>query len=77
MMQRMWINQPSTLQPDHKLHGRNVLADDKNDYTPGYVIIYFVDGSVESQVIARLSLSKGWTASNGKNRKRPLHNSEE
>jgi hypothetical protein len=25
-MDRMWINQPSTNQPFHKLHGTNVLA---------------------------------------------------
>jgi len=54
---RMWVNQPSTLQPDHALHGVNVLMLDE----PGdYVYVWFVSGPIVSQRIARLSLSAGW-----------------
>lgn len=68
MIERMWINQPSNLQPDYKLHGTNVLVDmlsktlhvASNQY---YVTIYFVEGLVISQRIAMLSLSKGWNYS--------------
>ena len=58
-LNRFWINQPSTLQPDHKLHGALVLAapsGEKGDYCD----IYFTSGETESQRIAKLSLSKGW-----------------
>ena len=56
-LQRMWINQPSTLQPLHRLHGTNVLA------TPdaGKVhIVYFLSGDVISQQVPPNVLSKGW-----------------
>lgn len=57
MIERMWINQPSTLQPFHKLHGSNVLAlPDGGDF----VRVYFVSGDVISQLIPKLALSKGW-----------------
>ena len=54
---RMWINQPSTLQPLHKLNGTNVLAvrQDNGNYR-----IYFLSGPVVSQDCPRLCLSDGW-----------------
>lgn len=55
--ERMWINQPSTLQPQHKLNGTNVLAVHEYDNT---FRIYFLNGKVESQQIDGLALSKGW-----------------
>lgn len=53
---RMWINQPSTLQPFHKVHGLNVLAE----YQEGTSRIYFLEGSIISQNISSNCLSKGW-----------------
>lgn len=57
-MERMWVNQPSTLQPDHELHGTNVLMDDSTD--KDYPDVYFLSGPVVAQKMAKLSLSKGW-----------------
>ncbi len=55
--QRMWINQPSTLQPLHKLHGKNVLAIRESQ---GWYTIYFLDGDVISQIAPLNTLSNGW-----------------
>jgi len=54
---RMWVNQPSTLQPLHDLHGTNVLAIPERE---GYRI-YFLAGPVISQEASTLCLSDGWT----------------
>lgn len=55
-IKRMWVNQPSTLQPLHHLHGANVLAvKEGQDWR-----IYFLSGDVISQQAPRLSLSEGW-----------------
>jgi hypothetical protein len=52
----MWVNQPSTLQPLHKLHGTNVLAvAEGNDWR-----IYFLNGAVVSQDAPKNSLANGW-----------------
>ena len=61
MLQRMWINQPSTQQPHHQLHGTQVLAD-LNDPTPANAVarVYFTDGNVISQHVLRDALSPGW-----------------
>jgi len=56
-VERMWINQPSMLQPYHGLHGTNVLATRESDDT---CIIYFLSGDVTSQQIDPIALSKGW-----------------
>jgi hypothetical protein len=55
-MERMWINQPSKLQPLHKYHGERVL------YDPETSRIYFVGGDVASMGIITnpLPLSPGW-----------------
>ena len=42
---RKWIDQPSTLQPYHKLHGMEVL------YDPDEKRIYFTSGNIISQQI--------------------------
>lgn len=56
-LQRMWINQPSTHQPLHHLHGVNVLAHREYGET---FRIYFLTGAVVSMQAFRNSLSKGW-----------------
>jgi len=56
---RMWINQPSTLQPHHKLHGTNVLA--RHEYGDT-MQIFFLSGEVISQQVSRLALSPGWNS---------------
>jgi hypothetical protein len=53
---RAWINQPSTLQPDHALHGKRGIV--VNDTGEDYVTIWFTEGPVHSMRIARLSISK-------------------
>lgn len=54
---RMWINQPSALQPCHAGHGTNVLAvDDGNNMAR----VYFLNGPVESARIPQTCLSPGW-----------------
>lgn len=56
-IKRMWINQPSTLQPHHALHGTNVLAQHEYDDT---IRIYFLSGDKVSQQVSKLALSEGW-----------------
>ena len=56
-LRRMWVNQPSTHQEFHHLHGTNVLA------APEYGVtwqIYFLSGATISQQILGSALSKGW-----------------
>lgn len=53
-LKRMWVNQPSTLQRYHELHGTNVLYDPKEE------VIYFLEGNVISQQIDPRALSEGW-----------------
>lgn len=57
-MKRMWIDQPSSLQPLHHLHGINVISMpfDHN----GFTYIYFLSGDVVSMRAHRLWLSAGW-----------------
>ncbi len=55
--ERMWINQPSRLQPYHNLHGVRVLAIHEYDETWQ---IFFLGGDVVSQQIDQAALSKGW-----------------
>ena len=58
-LDRYWINQPSGLQEDHKLHGKLVLADPDN-YEGEVCRCYFTEGPVTSSMIFKRSLSKGW-----------------
>lgn len=69
---RMWINQPSTLQPHHALHGTNVLAVPEYGDT---MRIYFLSGNTISMQVSRLALSKGWLPSNEANLKSPKQDS--
>lgn len=57
MIERMWINQPSTLQPLHHLHGTLVLAEQDTFQTHK---VYFLSGAVISQQVPNTALSKGW-----------------
>lgn len=56
---RMWINQPSTLQPLHKMNGVNVLACPKRK---GLATrrVYFLRGDIISQEVPSVILSEGW-----------------
>lgn len=56
-MKRYWINQPSTLQPLHNLHGTRVLAHQEKS---GQWRVYFTSGDVISQYVPPNVLSKGW-----------------
>jgi hypothetical protein len=58
-MKRMWINQPSTLQPLHSLHGTCVLAAPTSDSFEA-TTVYFLSGDVVSMAAPKLSLSDGW-----------------
>lgn len=54
---RCWIDQPSTHQPLHAFHGKNVIAVTVNKETT----LYFIDGAVESMCIGDLGgLRNGW-----------------
>jgi hypothetical protein len=57
LISRMWINQPSSNQPYHSMHGTNVLAQEDGGRT---MRIYFLSGYIISQQICRSALSKGW-----------------
>lgn len=59
---RMWINQPSTIQPLHSLHGTNVLAMTKG----ADCVIYYLSGDTISSVVSRECLSPGWINSANK-----------
>jgi hypothetical protein len=56
-MQRMWINQPSTKQTLHHMHGVEVLA--VLEYDDVYQI-YFLSGKLVSMQAKRSQLSLGW-----------------
>jgi hypothetical protein len=56
---RVWVNQPSSLQPLHHLHGTLLLAvPDGPDHLRGY----FLSGSVVSLRVPRMAASDGWPA---------------
>lgn len=55
---RMWINQPSTLQTYHSLHGKRVFATHLKDGK--LTTIYFLEGPIVSQMIDPIALSEGW-----------------
>ncbi len=57
--QRMWVNQPSKLQPHHDKHGMNVLAIREEGHE-SLMRVYFLSGNTLSQQMPRLSLSEGW-----------------
>ena len=53
---RAWIDQPSTLQPHHEMHGVKCIAVDDDDTGEGYSTIYFVDGPLHSMTVQRSAL---------------------
>jgi hypothetical protein len=55
MIYRAWINQPSTLQPLHHLHGKYCIAHDTHQ---GSVTIYFTEGDVHSMDVMRSCISR-------------------
>lgn len=59
--QRVWVNQPSTLQDDHQYHGRSGIAVLESQDTPEspFATLYFASGPITSTRIAKLSLSPG------------------
>lgn len=52
---RAWINQPSTLQPLHNLHGKRCIVQDTGE---DYVYIWFTEGNVHSMRVSRLCFSR-------------------
>lgn len=56
-VRRMWINQPSTLQPHHDRHGEWVLA--VREYK-GTERVYFLSGPTISMQMLSHCLSEGW-----------------
>jgi len=56
---RVWVNAPSTLQPDHEWHGRNGLAVlDEGTMAR----LFFCEGDIISIRIDTLYLAMGWNA---------------
>ena len=62
-LKRMWINQPSTIQFAHELHGKNVLVDIEDQRDGDFVIVYFTEGDATSARVPRIALSQGWIES--------------
>ena len=52
---RAWINQPSTLQPLHALHGKYCIAQNTGG---GGVRLWFTEGPVHSMDAMRLWISE-------------------
>lgn len=66
-MRRVWVDQPSTLQPYHKYHGQTMIAADPVVYADGSkaksVKAFFTEkraDNVDSIEIATNALSPGW-----------------
>jgi hypothetical protein len=56
-LRRMWIDQPSTLQPLHHLHGTRVLGYKEYE---GTYRVFFLEGDIVSQQAPSLCLGEGW-----------------
>ena len=54
---RMWINQPSTLHPFHEFHGQNVIAEISSDDT---TMVYPTSGYIISMQVPITVLTSGW-----------------
>ena len=61
--QRMYINQPSTLQDFNEYHGRNVITVPPILPTSNvpHIRVYFTKGSLVSMIIPVGALARGWT----------------
>lgn len=57
IIKRMWINQPSTGQILHDMHGTKVLAHRE---PCGYWTVYFLSGDTVSMQVPYGCLSEGW-----------------
>lgn len=55
MIYRAMINQPSTLQPLHALHGKHCIVDDQGQQS---VTLYFTDGDKHSMTALRQCISR-------------------
>ena len=55
MLYRAWINQPSTQQPLHALHGKHCIVDDQGQPS---VTLHFTDGDVHSMTALRQCISR-------------------
>lgn len=53
---RGWINQPSTLQPLHELHGKSCIVVDNGDKDS--VRLYFTEGEVHSMEALRRCVTR-------------------
>lgn len=60
VMRRGWFNQPSTLQPLHRMHGKKCVVNDTKEKN---VTVYFSEGKVLSMVVPRNTLSFGFKES--------------
>lgn len=56
-IRRAWINQPSTLQPLHHLHGLRVLA---HRDTGTHQRVYPISGNIVSLQVPNDAVSDGW-----------------
>jgi hypothetical protein len=59
LMSRYWVNQPSSLQPDHNLHGSLVIGP-RELPNNGHVTVYFTEGNIISSMVRVSALSPGW-----------------
>ena len=56
---RVWINNPSTLQPHHKLHGRvGIGVYKKHKAGAEEVSVYFTEGELHSIMVNPIYLAK-------------------
>ncbi len=56
-MRRAWINQPSTSQLLHHMHGTLALA---GPYSDTCDVVYLLSGETISMVVPKFALSDGW-----------------
>ena len=69
-LRRRWVNNPSTLQPFHAIHGRNVIADYTEHIHGDPVPVYLVaqdsmnlpDYPLAEELIPDEFLAVGWPA---------------
>lgn len=66
-MYRAQIDQPSTLQPLHRLHGTKVIADSDSVEKNGgkSVTVALIDGPVTTMMVPLNAITKGWDSHNG------------
>lgn len=57
-IRRVWVNQPSTLQPFHKYNGQLGLAE----FIAGedYVSFFPIRGNIHSMILPRYVVVNGW-----------------